>query len=70
MTHRPRKILTIAQYFADPSSLRNPDDLRIYRFLVEAGFLTAPEQLELDQRSCFKETPLATWMRQKRRSAE
>jgi len=53
---------TITEYFAEPSSLANTDDQRIYRLLVESGFLTAPEQLELGQRSCFKETPWATWM--------
>jgi hypothetical protein len=42
-----------------PSALRNPDDERIYRLLVESGWL-AEEQLEF-KGSCLKETPLCRW---------
>jgi len=65
---RNGQLRTIVEYFADPSSLTNPDDLRICRLLVESGFVTAPRQLELG--ICFKETPLATWMRREQAKAE
>src|SRR5262249_9331699 len=66
MKRKHEKLPTIAEYFKNPSRLTNPDDLRIYRLLVEAGFLSPPEQLELGQGCCFKETLLAKWMRQER----
>jgi TOTE conflict system primase-like protein len=53
---------TIEEHFADPSSLRNPDDRRIYALLVQAGWLTPPEQLELRDGSILLETPLVKRM--------
>jgi len=69
-TGRSEQFPTIAEYFADPSSLTNKDDQRIYRLLVEGGFLAPPEQLELGDGSCFKETALARWHWQKRKAAK
>jgi hypothetical protein len=51
---------TVREYFAAPSSLTNPDDLRIYRFLSESGWITPPEQEQLSFN--LKETPLAKWV--------
>jgi len=65
---RKYQLPSISEYFGDPSLITNPDDQRIYRLLIEGGFLAPPRQLELG--SCFKETPLATWVRQERKSAK
>src|SRR5262245_15042829 len=62
---RKYQLPSVTEYFGNPSLVTNPDDQRIYRLLVEGGFLAAPRQLELG--SCFKETPLATWMRKQQR---
>jgi hypothetical protein len=54
---------TIQKYFAHPSALRDPDDQRIYRLLVESGWITAPEQEQLELGgSCLKDTPLCRWV--------
>jgi hypothetical protein len=61
------ELKTIREYFADPSALRNPDDQRIYRLLVESWWLKpeSEQQLEFDG-SCLRETPLARWVRRER----
>ena len=68
---RKSQLPTIQEYFSDPFLLIDPDDRRIHRLLVEGGFLCPPEQpeqLELGDGNCFKETALARWHRQGRKA--
>lgn len=50
----------ISSYFSDPSLLRNLENLRTCHLLVESGFVTPPNetQLNLGDDRCLKETPL------------
>jgi hypothetical protein len=57
------ELKTIREYFADSLALKNPEDRRIYRLLVESGWLEpeSKQQLEFNG-SCLKETPLCRWV--------
>jgi hypothetical protein len=58
------ELKTIREYFADSVALKNPEDRRIYRLLVESGWLEPESEQQLEfNGSCLKETPLCCWWR-------
>jgi hypothetical protein len=58
---------TIEEYFENPPALKNADDQRIYRLLVESGWLTPPEQEQFELNgSVLFETPLCKFVHRER----